>query len=174
MSVRTSAAGVASSASRAAAPTSSDRELRRLQPLTEKIGELPAYGNQNGHLFTARLETATKRAKIDITEITDGTRKPYQVTADLCLSDDSILINSIENNSGFRTLPPPPERKGCGFFSIIVEMAEGLARKLGKKLIEIPALGEDHVAYYGSFGFSGRNLMKRPVLQAEAIRSAES
>lgn len=128
----------------------SERELRRLKPLHEKINGLEAYGNQKGEKFTVRLEVLDNvrvaPIRLEIREVTSG--EAYCVTASMHVMTDSVCIPDIWNSISGHTLPPAPEKKGYGFFLIIIETAKKIARETRKMFIEVPPVGPDSADYF--------------------------
>ncbi|NYZ73943.1 hypothetical protein H0O00_02265 [Candidatus Micrarchaeota archaeon] len=133
--------------------------MKKLQPLNETINGLPVYGNQEGQRFTVRTvgyfgvkELANDVAHVEIKEVKD--EKPYRVLGRVDLTDSAAYISDITNSEA----PVPyfyvePETKGLGFFQIILEHVQKLARETGKKAIEIVPENTKLAGYYSGFGF---------------------
>jgi len=148
------------SADRQSAPgPARDTRMKKLMPLNETINGLQVYGNEDGQRFTVRTVAyrdvkcfANDVAHVEIKEVADDT--PYRVIGRIDLNDSAAYISDISNNAS--PLPhfyEAPERKGLGFFSIILREVQKLAREVGKKAIEIVPENKALESYYSGFGF---------------------
>jgi len=137
---------------------------RKLQPLSETISGLPAYGNLMGKKFTVECVNRGeseyyKDIHVCIDEVAPD-RKGYLVVAKLQVGKDSIYIHSIDSHvPGLRDFvlslyfEPPREWKGFDFFSIIMEQVRRIARENGISRIELLPADEGLVGHYKRHGF---------------------
>ncbi|NYZ60571.1 hypothetical protein H0O01_02635 [Candidatus Micrarchaeota archaeon] len=137
---------------------------RKLQPLSETISGLPAYGNLMGKKFTVECVNKgegeyCKDVHVWIDEVAPD-HKGYLVVAKLQVGQDSIYIHSIDSHvPGLRDFvlslyfEPPREWKGFDFFSIIMEQVRKIARENGISRIELLPADEGLVRHYKRHGF---------------------
>jgi hypothetical protein len=133
--------------------------MKKLVPLNETINGLPVYGNEKGEKFTVKTvgylgvsAFANDVAHVEIKEVKED--KPYRVVGRVDLNDSAAYISDISNSDA----PIPnayeaPEKKGLGFFPIILEQVQKLAREAGKTVIELVPDNLKLEGYYSGFGF---------------------
>lgn len=156
-------------------PTSSSRKIsdKLLTPMAEEIrkplGDKPLYSNKAGDVFTVStvyypedMFEGPSPTHIVIEEISKNGEKPYKVTTKVLpdSNTDSLSIFEIHNSSSvvFRQEEPFEDRKGYGFFAIVLEHAKKLARQLGFRKLTITPANDKLGDHYAKFGFGGNKL----------------
>jgi len=139
---------------------------RKLQPLSETISGLPAYGNLMGKKFTVECREMGqgeyyKEVHVRIDEVAPD-RRGYLVVAKLLVEQDSIYIQSIDSHTPdcrdfvlSLYFEPPRDWKGFDFFSIILEQVKRIARENNIRRIEIVPADEALARHYERHGFMG-------------------
>ena len=137
---------------------------RKLQPLSETISGLPAYGNLMGKKFTVECREMGqgeyyKEVHVRIDEVAPD-RRGYLVVAKLQVGQDSIYIHSVDSYTPdcrdfvlSLYFEPPWDWKGFDFFSIIMEQVRRIARENGISRIELLPADEGLVRHYKRHGF---------------------
>ncbi len=169
----------ATSADRQSATTQSS-PIKKLQPIDEPINGLPAYRNALGETFTVRtvsfpkgFETPVYRIEIKQVEGEKG----YKVLGTVAVKPSSVYIQDIYNNEALcPSLHAKPERKGYGFFELLLNQVKSIAHETGIGAVSlIPANGTLR-AYYARFGFNTENdlfgAMKLEVAKPKADQTA--
>ncbi len=153
---------------RPAIPVSAGFSERKLQPLSETINGLPAYGNLAGKKFTVKSYGLVysdehgpflREYRVEIDEVAPD-RKGYLVVAKILVEQDSVYIHSID---GFTPdcrdfvlsayVEPPREWKGMGFFAITLEQAKKIARENNVAVIELVPADDALLRHYARHGF---------------------
>jgi len=121
---------------------------RKLQPLSETISGLPAYGNLMGKRFTVKSEVKSQNLNtsdilIEIEEVAPDRPSLFRILADLTVDADSVCIVSIRNQlPGSKNTflgkygPPPASWKGFDFSGVILEEAKKIASERNITVIE--------------------------------------
>lgn len=137
---------------------------RRLFPMQEGINGLPAYKNQMGKAFTARVlphcsNGHVREFRIEIDEVVPD-REGYKVRALLTVDSESVSISDIHNEvpglpESFLPLyeKPPLCWRGFGFFEIILDQAKKIARESSLGTIDIVPANDELRRFYARQGF---------------------
>lgn len=136
-----------------APPQPCPRALKRLEPMGETIGASKVYENKRGERFTAGYERLSgllsENAIISIKRIGG----PDEIIALVTISPEVAQITSIHETDRPIFAEPDSERKGYGFFRIILEETKGIAAREGCSSISILPVNDRLGQYYGKFGF---------------------
>lgn len=148
--------------SRPALPKAFDGEFRRLHPLKETLQGLPVYGNTEGKKFTVRTVLYDQglvypTAHVEIKEVGGTQQESYRVLATIVVYKESVDIEDIRNNGLSIHVPlyeaPAEDKRGYGFFGIILERTKQIAAEAGRRPIEICPANKLLGAHYERFGF---------------------
>lgn len=147
--------------------TSRKMPERLLRPLSEGISKSAAggclYKNKEGEVFSAsaRYTHIPKSLQVPMSGaiVIEEIGGAYKVIAEFRhdAKSDSLHISYIHNSSSpLDFKEPAEERKGHGFFGIVVEHAKRIAREFGLITLSTQPTNSRLKHHYEKYGFEGR------------------